>query len=63
MHAKINFNPFNLIDIFFGTICDKEVAETHDKIMDYFKEFVVNMPSNNMERTLGMGNQCVNDRS
>ena len=31
--------------------------------MDYFKDFVVNMPGDYVERTLGMGTQHVNDRS
>ena len=59
----IFFNPCDLIGMFFGSICDKEVVETHDKRKDYFKDYVVNVPGDNMERTLGMGTQCVNNRS
>ena len=67
--AKRNFNPCDLIGILFGSICDKEAVEGHNKSIDYFKEFVVNMLGDNMENdlgmesTLGMGIQCVNDRS
>ena len=31
MHEKRNVNTFYLIGVFFGSVCDKEVAETHEK--------------------------------
>ena len=63
MYAKINFNLCDLIGMFSVTICDKKVTETHDKSIDYFKEFIVNILGDNMESALDMGMRCVNDRS
>ena len=61
VHAKRNFNPCDSISMFFGSICDKEVAEKHNESIDYFKEFFINVPGDNMERTLGMAMQHVDD--
>ena len=34
----------------FGSVRDKEVAETHNERMDWFKECVANIPGDNMEK-------------
>ena len=59
--AKRNFNPCDSIGTLFGAIFDREVTETHDEGMGFFKEFVFNMPGDNMGSTSDVGMQYVND--
>ena len=55
------FCPGDLIFMFLGSKCDKEISEIHNKSIKAFNEFVVNSPGEDMERNLGISVQHVND--
>ena len=61
--SERHFKKHDLIGVLLASKCDKHMEESHNKSVKDFNQHFVNCPGDKIERNIGLGMQCMNDRN